>query len=70
MSKLYIEYDNKDLDGVELSISKNGLFLSFDMGGDYIAVDESDKALLGSLTVDLLMAGAKILSIKQKAKTG
>lgn len=65
MSKLYIEYDNKDLENIESSINNNGLFLSFDMGGDYIAVDESDKALLGILTVDILMAGAKILSIKK-----
>lgn len=65
MSKIYIEYDNKDLENIESSINNNGLFLSFDMDGDYIAVDESDKFLLGALTVDILMAGAKILSIKK-----
>lgn len=66
MSKIYIEYDNEDMGIVEESINKNGLFLSFDMGGDYVAVDESNKALIGGLIVDLLVSGAKILSIDKK----
>lgn len=64
MAKVYIEYKNEDLENVESAINRKGLFLSFDNEGDHVVIGENDVSLFGSLVIEILRAGAHILSVK------